>query len=74
MNQSTIDFLRNSMCIIWTSWHSFLDLRGKKITMTEVEDGIEMIRNLLYPYLKESYRIQVLESREKGKGFEHSKL
>ena len=52
MDKSKVTFLKNSLWIIGTSWHSFLDSSGKKITMARVDEGIDMLRTLLNPYVK----------------------
>lgn len=53
MDESEIEFLKTSLWIIGTYWHSFLESGGKKITMARVEDGIDMMRKLLRPYMNE---------------------
>jgi len=53
MDNSEIDFLQTSLWIIGTYWHSFLESGGKKITMARVEEGIDMMRRLLRPYMNE---------------------
>jgi AcrR family transcriptional regulator len=53
MDESEIEFLKTSLWIIGTYWHSFLESGGKKVTIARVEDGIDMLRRLLRPYLYE---------------------
>jgi AcrR family transcriptional regulator len=51
MDESEIDFLKTSLWIIGTYWHSFLESGGKKITIARVEEGVDMMRKLLRPYM-----------------------
>ncbi|MEW6599457.1 MAG: TetR/AcrR family transcriptional regulator [Nitrospirota bacterium] len=53
MDNSEIEFLQRSLWIIGTYWHSFLESGGKRITMARVEEGIDMMRKLLRPYMLE---------------------
>jgi AcrR family transcriptional regulator len=54
MEESEIEFLKTSLWIIGTYWHAFLESGGKKITMARVEEGIDMMRKLLRPYMNEA--------------------
>ncbi len=54
MDEAEIEFLKTSLWIIGTYWHSFLESGGKKITISRVEDGIDMMRTLLRPYMHET--------------------
>lgn len=54
MDESEIDFLKISLWIIGTYWHSFLESGGKIITISRVEDGIDMMRRLLRPYMNKT--------------------
>lgn len=54
MDESEIDFLQTSLWIIGTYWHSFLESGGKRITMARVEQGIDMMRKLLRPYMNKT--------------------
>jgi len=51
MDESEIEFLKTSLWIIGTYWHSYLESGGKKITIARVEEGIDMMRKLLRPYI-----------------------
>lgn len=54
MDESEIEFLKTSLWIIGTYWHSYLESGGKKITIARVEEGIDMMRKLLRPYMNET--------------------
>ncbi len=51
IDEQTVDYLHNNIWMIGISWHAFLDSKGKKITKSGIEQGIEMMRSLLKPYL-----------------------
>jgi len=53
MDGSEVEFLKTSLWIIGTYWHSFLESGGKKITISRVGEGIDMMRKLLRPYINE---------------------
>lgn len=52
IDEPTVLFLKNNLWIIGTYWHSFLNAGGQRITMRRLEEGVEMMRKLLRPYLK----------------------
>ncbi len=54
MDESEVEFLKTSLWIIGTYWHSYLESGGKKITFARVEEGIDMLRKLLKPYMNEA--------------------
>ncbi len=51
MEESTIEFLVKSMWIVSIFWLSFLETGDGEITLSRLEEGIDMMRNLLHPYL-----------------------
>lgn len=58
MSSAEIEFLKSALWIIGTYWHSFLEEGGKTITKARVEEGIEMLRQLLRPYLNKSMEVR----------------
>lgn len=66
MDESEIEFLKTSLWIIGTYWHSFLESGGRKITIARVEDGIDMMRKLLRPYMNETVHARMQEVTAKG--------
>ncbi|MEC4676517.1 MAG: TetR/AcrR family transcriptional regulator, partial [Nitrospirota bacterium] len=52
MEESSIDFLVKSMWIVSIFWLSFLETGDEEITVSRLEEGIDMMRNLLRPYLR----------------------
>jgi len=51
MDDSEIEFVKTSLWIIGTYWHSFVESGGKKITKARAGQGIDMLRKLLTPYM-----------------------
>jgi len=54
MDESEVEFLKTTLWLIGTYWHSFLESGGRKITLSRVEEGIDMLRRLLKPYMSET--------------------
>ena len=54
IDEATVDFLKKSFWVFGNFWHSFVEAGGEEITVAGVEEGIEMLRNLLRPYLSKS--------------------
>lgn len=52
-DEQTVDFMKNTLWIIGTYWHSFIEAGGNTITIARAEEGIEMMRQFLKPYLCE---------------------
>jgi len=51
MDDAEIEFVKTTLWIIGTYWHSYLEANGRKITKARVEDGIGMLRRFLKPYM-----------------------
>jgi AcrR family transcriptional regulator len=58
MDESEVEFMKTTLWIIGTYWHSFLESGGRKITLSRVEEGIDMLRRLLKPYMSETAGIR----------------
>ena len=52
-DEPTIEFMKKTLWIIGTYWHSFIEAGGDAITIARAEEGIEMMRQFLKPYLCE---------------------
>lgn len=66
MHESEIEFLKTSLWIIGTYWHAFLESGGKKITIARVEEGVDMMRKLLRPYMNVATAKQKRKVNAKG--------
>jgi len=53
MDETEVEFLKTSLWIIGTYWHAFLESGGRKITIVRVEEGVDMMRKLLRPYMNQ---------------------
>ncbi len=52
-DEPTINFMKNTLWIIGTYWHSFMEAGGDRITKARAEEGINIMRQFLKPYLSE---------------------
>ncbi len=54
LDNGTTAFLARALWILGAFWHSYIEASGARVTAARIEQGIEMMRNLLRPYLGRS--------------------